>query len=248
MPRRTVVFVIFAVAAAVLFVRLGIWQLDRREQRRALNAVMGSRLDAATVDATRFLGDSTGARFRRARIAGAPDYAHEIVLAARSYNGSPGVFLFTPVHVAGRDTAMLVNRGWVYSPDGARVERSRWHDRDSSWTGYLELLPASGSPPGGGAVPRDTLVYRLDRDELARALPYPIAPVYLVAMEDSVAARRDTMSASNRVARLSPPPLDEGPHLSYALQWFAFAIIALVGAGVVVRRRVGTEPRPLHRR
>jgi cytochrome oxidase assembly protein ShyY1 len=39
------------------------------------------------------------------------------------------------------------------------------------------------------------------------------------------------------VARLTPPPLDEGPHLSYAIQWFAFAAIALIGAGAVAIRR-----------
>jgi cytochrome oxidase assembly protein ShyY1 len=30
--------------------------------------------------------------------------------------------------------------------------------------------------------------------------------------------------------------LDDGPHLSYAIQWFAFATIAVVGAGIVVAR------------
>jgi cytochrome oxidase assembly protein ShyY1 len=29
--------------------------------------------------------------------------------------------------------------------------------------------------------------------------------------------------------RVPPPPLDEGPHKSYAIQWFSFAIIAVVG-------------------
>jgi cytochrome oxidase assembly protein ShyY1 len=32
------------------------------------------------------------------------------------------------------------------------------------------------------------------------------------------------------------PALDEGPHRGYAIQWFAFAVIALVGAGAVVVR------------
>lgn len=242
MPRRTVLFLAIAVAAATLFIRLGVWQLERRGERRALNAVVAARLDSGVVDATRFLGDSSGARFRRATLTGTPDYAHEIILAARSLNGSPGVYLLTPVRPAGRDTFMLVNRGWVYSPDGATVDRRRWHERDSIWTGYIEILPASAaSGASAGAKPGDTLVYRLDRDAIARALPYAIAPTYLIAMEDSAAARRDTIPASNRVARLAPPALDDGPHLSYAIQWFAFAVIALVGAGLVALRghRIG---------
>jgi len=45
------------------------------------------------------------------------------------------------------------------------------------------------------------------------------------------------MTASNRVARLPPPALDEGPYLGYAIQWFSFAIIAVVGGAAVARRR-----------
>jgi hypothetical protein len=64
--------------------------------------------------------------------------------------------------------------------------------------------------------------------------------VYVVMLGDSVVA-------FDRLARLTPPPLDDGPHLNYAIQWFAFAVIALVGAGVVIRQRreAGVEPIPL---
>ena len=34
------------------------------------------------------------------------------------------------------------------------------------------------------------------------------------------------------------PELDDGPHLSYAFQWFAFATIATVGYVILVRREV----------
>jgi cytochrome oxidase assembly protein ShyY1 len=32
------------------------------------------------------------------------------------------------------------------------------------------------------------------------------------------------------------PPLDDGPHLSYAIQWFIFSTIALVGYPLILRR------------
>jgi cytochrome oxidase assembly protein ShyY1 len=38
---------------------------------------------------------------------------------------------------------------------------------------------------------------------------------------------------------LDPPPLDDGPHLSYAIQWFAFTLIALVFAGIMLRNVSG---------
>lgn len=241
MPRRILVFVVLAFAAAALFVRLGFWQLDRLAERRAQNALVSGRLEAPPVDAVTLLGDTTGARFRRASLAGTPDYEHEVVVGARTHDGSPGVNLYTPVRLAGHDTAMLVNRGWVYSPDGATIDRRRWHDRDSSWSGYVEILPSSGAERRrAGAA--DSVVYRVDRADFAARIPYPIAPTYLVAMEDSAAARRDTVPASERVARLTPPPLDEGPHLSYAIQWFFFAGVAVAGAIVVMLKgRQATE-------
>jgi cytochrome oxidase assembly protein ShyY1 len=64
-------------------------------------------------------------------------------------------------------------------------------------------------------------------------LPYPVSRLYLVATEQDT-----TRPVGQRVARLRLPALDEGPHLSYALQWFAFAAIALIGgAAVAVRGR-----------
>jgi cytochrome oxidase assembly protein ShyY1 len=32
------------------------------------------------------------------------------------------------------------------------------------------------------------------------------------------------------------PDLSEGPHLSYAIQWFCFAAVAVAGAAILVRR------------
>ena len=64
--------------------------------------------------------------------------------------------------------------------------------------------------------------------------------------------RRHEQSLPMRIARLTIPALDEGPHLNYAIQWFGFAAVALVGAGFVVRQaradagrgRVAPSPNP----
>ena len=62
-----------------------------------------------------------------------------------------------------------------------------------------------------------------------------LSPMYLVA-QDSAGA--------NAPIRLPPPRLDDGPHLSYAIQWFAFAAIALAGAVVVARRTQSQSDQP----
>jgi surfeit locus 1 family protein len=236
MTRRALSLLVFATIAAAICVRLGVWQLSRLGERRARNAAVGARLRAAPVPLDALTGDSGAIHYRRVRVAGRPDYAHEVVLAGRSREGSPGVNLLTPVRVAGRDTAVLVNRGWVYSPNAADVELARWRDADSiDVVGYVEL-PSRRT--GAARLAATEAAYRwLDPVELARQVGYPVTPYYVVVL----AAAGETPSP-DRPARLGPPELDEGPHQSYAVQWFSFAAVALVGA-VAFARSEGRRPR-----
>lgn len=228
---RLATFLVLALIAAAIFIRLGIWQLHRRQQRLALNALITGRLDSSVVDVSALPRDTALDRFRRVRVHGVPDYEHELIYATRTYMGSPGINFLTPVRIPGRDTAVLVNRGWVYSPDGATVDLARWRERDSVFTGFVENLPPSG---GRSYASRPEVIARLGYDVVSKRLPYPVAPIYVVELGDSAVA-------PNRVGRLSVPPLDEGPHLNYAIQWFGFAVVTLAGAGVVFKQSLQGE-------
>jgi surfeit locus 1 family protein len=221
--RRIVAFVALAIVLALVFVRLGFWQVDRLRQRRARNAEVAARLAEPIVPIDSVRDTSS---FRRATVRGAPDYANEIVLTGRSRQGSPGVYIITPVRRTGSDSAILVTRGWVYSPDAATVDLVRWHERQNAFTGYVLSLPFTASsarqPPGGGRRVRT-----LTQENVRRLIPYPVATRYLVSQDSA---------ADSTPARVALPALDDGPHLSYAIQWFAFAAIAIVGAAIVVRR------------
>jgi len=222
---RLVLFVGFAALLAAICVRLGFWQVSRLHQRRAHNALVRSRLDSAEVDLSALPGDST-ARFRRVRLTGTPDYEHQLIWAARIHNGSPGVNFLTPYRIPGHDSAVLVDRGWVYSPDGATIDETKWRDTATTLTGFVELYP---DVKGTTFVSRPSVVSRLSYDVVAKALPYPLAHRYVAMIGDSV-------MAPDRIARLTLPPLDEGPHFSYAIQWFSFALVALIGVAYVVSR------------
>lgn len=233
MPRRTIFFVLFAIAAAAVCVRLGFWQLDRRAERRAFNAQLVDRLRAAPTPWLARAHDDSAARWTRVTLTGLADYAHERVLASRTRDGSPGVHLLTPVRPLGGGDAVLVNRGWAYAPDGMSVDQARWREGDTlTVTGYVGQYSATPgaemSNPRGGAP----LLRQLDRALVARALPYPIATVPVVATE----ARSTPPHAGEHPARLLLPTLDDGPHLGYAIQWFAFAAIAVVGVTVIAVR------------
>lgn len=212
----------------MLFTSLGFWQLRRLSERQAANAVVAERRFAPEVPLDSLPSDTSTAHFRRARIRGAYDYSNEIVLTLRGRNGSPGVNILTPIRRAGTDTAVLVNRGWVYSPDGVTIDTKPWRESDSvDANGFVEVFPTSG-PFDTPNPARPRSMRRLDRAAMRHLFPYPIANYYVVVT--------DSARSRNGPPRVEPVPLDEGPHRNYAIQWFSFAAISIGGLVIFLRR------------
>lgn len=223
--RRLSVFVAMAVVLAAIFVRLGIWQLDRLAQRRALNAQRRVTLAQQPIDYAQVRGTGD-ASDRHVIVRGTADYANDIMLTGRSRNGSPGVHVLTPVRLVGSDTAVLINRGWVYAADAATIDATKWREDRTAFQGYTRRMDQSGPVIASRARGIRTLTQAAVRG----LLPYPVQDVYVVSQDSAT---------GTAPARLPPPDLGEGPHLGYAIQWFAFAVIAVVGAGIVVLRARG---------
>lgn len=226
-------FLGLAAVAGIVCIRLGVWQLSRLRERQAENRVLAARSAMPPVPFDRLPSDTAAARYRPVRITGVADYAHEIVVANRSRRGSPGVNLLTPVRVPGRDTAVLVNRGWVYAADGAAPTTSPapggWRESDTvTFTGFAGVFP-----DGPAAAPLPTRPRTVTRATLATVrarVPYPVDARHLVVQAPPDSGR------PGLPARIQlPPPTDEGPHFGYAFQWFAFATVAFVGAGIAAR-------------
>jgi surfeit locus 1 family protein len=229
--RGTLAFAGFAMVVSLGCIRLGFWQLERLGERRATNAQVIARLSEAPVPLERLPRNST-VRFRRATATGTYDFANEFVVTSRSRHGSPGVHIITPLRTGAGDTAVLVNRGWAYAPDGMRVDLILFReDSIAVVDGFAEEFAVSQGQVSTPSVAH--AVRRLDRDSIAARLPYPLAFVVLVQETDSGEA-----NAVNRgtPVRVEPPPLDEGPHRAYAIQWFAFALVGIVGTLLVLQR------------
>jgi surfeit locus 1 family protein len=230
---RDVVFLVAAVALSVIFVRLGFWQLSRLSERRARNALVIARLGEPAVALGALPRDSAEAHYRRAHIRGTYDFAQQVVFVNRIRGGAPGVQLVTPVvpdsGVLG-DTVVLVDRGWVYAPDGTTVDTAAWREPvHLDGTGYVQQYFVLGHFPA--VLPGHPSWYRyLDPAVIAQSVGRPVAGYYVVL--DSAEGRG---AIAGRVPQRVPtPPLDEGPHLSYAIQWFSFAAIALAGTVMAV--------------
>jgi surfeit locus 1 family protein len=202
--RRDVTAAVVAVVVAAVCVRLGIWQLDRLAQRKARNAALAARLALPVLEVR---GDisSDSARLRRVTASGRYDFAAERAWPGRSFEGTPGVALITPLRLAD-GSAVLVDRGWVPSPDAFHVDHAAYRESDSATvTGIARLLPR-----GRGDV------------DSAGFLPFVI--------------EQQAPDTRGLPRRWPGPAFDNGPHLSYAVQWFSFALIALVGTAVMIRR------------
>ena len=226
MSRRSIVFCALAVLAAILFVRLGFWQLARLHEKVRRNVAIAAQQRESPVQFASLPRDTAAAHYRRATAIGVFDYANELVLSSRTHQGSPGVELLTPLRLADSDTAVLVDRGWVYSPDGSSVDRSRWRERDSATVAaYVQQYAPDAGTTAAARDPR--IVRRVSWRDVSSRIPYPLAPYYLVQTGDT---------ASSHPVRREMPVLDDGPHRSYAIQWFFFAAIALVGALAVIWR------------
>jgi surfeit locus 1 family protein len=216
-------------AVIVLFLRLGFWQLDRRVERVTSNADVAARLEQPPIDAISQLADTTGLTYRIAVARGRFDNARYIVLPGRSNRGMPGVHLLVPLLLEGRSDALLVNRGWIPSPDASTINASDFDVADTvdvsglvlPFPGAEQSLAQRGSaenPPGRFRH----VWYSIDEAALRAQFPYPLLNALLQDRGPAVAGARYPL-------KLEPPALDEGPHLGYALQWFAFAAIGVIG-------------------
>ena len=196
-----------AILVATVCVRLGRWQLNRLTQRRARNSVLAARLALPPLTVRRDIG-ADSARQRRVVAHGVYDFSAERAWPGRSFQGTPGVALITPLRLAD-GSVVLVDRGWVPSPDAFHVDHALYREPDTATVTGIALIP----PRGRGDV------------DVAGFLPF------VIQLETP-----EPPPNRGLPRRWPPPAFDDGPHLSYAIQWFSFALIALVGTAVLIRK------------
>lgn len=223
---RRVVVVSVAVIVAATCVGLGLWQLRRLEERRALNAAIERGRARDPVVLTTAGGGSEVQPYTAVRASGAFDPEHEVLVYGRSLDGSSGHHVVTPL-VFDDGTAVLVVRGWVpFGHQTAPVTEAAPPTGELTIRGFL--VPDEGD---GATVPdANGLTRRLDVQGIRSTLPYPVLPLAIQLTEQA------RPQASDLPVPIPPPELSEGPHLSYAIQWFSFAAVTLAGAVILLRR------------
>ncbi|MDX1379088.1 MAG: SURF1 family protein [Anaerolineales bacterium] len=219
-----------------LCVRLGIWQLDRLEGRRAFNSQVTSMREMPRLDLNKEGSELIAEmEWRAVTVTGEYDFANQIALRNR-YNGDQyGYHLLTPLQYNGM--AVLVDRGWIPADGNSASSDWRKYDEPGEVTVTGQIRLGQGKPAYGGVadmLPADGsplwVWNNADVERIAHQIPYPILDIYI----------QPDVDPDNDVPPVPFQPeveLTEGSHFGYALQWFTFATILFVGYPFYLRKQ-----------
>ncbi len=214
---------LFTVPVLAGLVALGAWQIQRLHWKEGLIA---ERLDRSTAPAMA-LPDPLAApeelAFTRVRVRGAFRHEREMYLAARSFAGSPGLHVVTPMILEDGRT-LMVDRGWV--PETRKDPATR-PDGQVEGPVVLEGLLRTGGWPGPSwmmpeNLPGENIWFWVDPPAMAAAagLSQPVIEAYL----DAGPAENPGGWPKGGQTRVTLP----NDHLGYAITWFALAIALAV--------------------
>ena len=223
---------VLLVTLVTLFIMAGFWQLRRLDEVRTQQQTFSARATSEPVALEEALavtdGDPAELVYRHVTVSGEylADYGSMTLPTSR--NGRPGNLLLTPLAPASGGTAVLVERGWVpYDREGIPPGQMAPPEGEVRVEGVL--LPADEAR-GNDAVNDLGLVTAITPELLAPELGIELQPVFLRLL-----AQEPPQPGELPVAG-AVPTFDEGNHLSYAVQWFSFAAIGLVGYPMLVVR------------
>ena len=217
--------VVLTVAGIALFVRLGVWQLDRAHQAERLLGAFDAAPKAAFEDFASVRSAPPQDRFPHVQVRGQ-------FLADRGYlrdeqvrDGKLGVEAYAAFEPNGSSEVLLVDRGWVvWSHErGTQPVLPPLPQGEAMLSGVYAPFPGSGIRVGGNALTRQSawpkLTLAIDAQEIAADLNRPLLPRVLLL---------DAEPASGFVRSWTPSVMPPERHRGYAVQWFAFAIAAIV--------------------
>lgn len=226
---------LFVAFMVVLMTGLGFWQLERLDERKADNTDVRIASQAPARPIEDLLGDADVLDHTTVTVTGTYRDDLSFLVANRTFDTQPGSWLATPVELAdGR--IVVVGRGWV-SRRWVAGEDPQSIDVPTgsvTVTGRLfESVDGGRIGQGSAALPE---VSRVDLDTIEELLGADVVDrwVQLATQEPA---------GGDLPVPVPPPLLDDGPHLSYAFQWFFFATGTVIAYVLILRRRLREGPR-----
>ena len=236
LQRKWLLATLFVLFGTAFCVRLGIWQLDRLEGRRAFNAQVESMRILPALDLNQEGTESiANMEWRAAQVNGTYDFENQVAIRNQVHADQYGYHLLTPLLSDGM--AVLVDRGWIPADGNSAPNDWRKYDEVGEVNVSGQIRLGNAKPVFGGvadALPENGARLEIwnnaDITRIAGQLPYPVLPVYIQPGAD--AADTEPPIPFQPVIELT-----EGSHFGYALQWFTFATILFVGYPFYLRKQ-----------
>jgi surfeit locus 1 family protein len=238
---KTLISHVLVLTVAVTCVVLGQWQLDQLADIRDRNERSAARLAEPAIDLAALADpgntaavDEAELEYRRVEVTGTYRSDEEVLQRNHSYQNQTGFHVLTPLELSDGGV-VLVRRGWVPSAlSEPPVTEAAPASGEVTVEGVLEA--PVGQPGFGPTDPDDGLlrrVFHADTTRLDEQVDGSLFPMVLrIDAVPEGAATLDDLPVPP-----GPPTLDERNHLSYAVQWHAFALIALITYGAWLRTR-----------
>ena len=221
---------IFVLALLVSTVNLGFWQLRRLEERKSNNAQIMETTSRESVSVNDlYLHDKDSYQnYVPVRAKGTFDENREVYLINRSRDAVPGVEVINSFALETDPVShVVVNRGYLPYKIFNDGQSELWKPPSKmlELEGYIMLAFSDGKLRGNE-------INRIDINLLSAEWGVPLLPVYL---------QQNQQTMNDWPAQIKPPELTEGSHFSYAVQWFIFTLIGLVGYPLVLRRVIADD-------
>ena len=226
---------VIALLMVLGMLRLGVWQLDRAEQKRELVAQLESLSQQAAVPISElFSGDETvSLRFRRVMLKGQYLQDTNFYVDNQVVNGRVGYQIFTPFQLEGSARLVMVARGWV------SVGESRESLPDIvTNSGQVILAGRLNAPPAKPPLWSDK--YSASDGNVWQYLPMAEvagllrAKVYPLVVELAASDSNDDQALVRKWPEIDDQQVAK--HLGYAFQWFAMAFAFFIACLVLVFR------------
>jgi surfeit locus 1 family protein len=222
-PRgRAVVILVATLVGTVLTANLGAWQLRRAAQKIALQDALDSRAQQPAIEQRELAATNEQAlaqHYRPVHLRGRWLPERTVFLENRQMRDRVGFYVVTPLQLAGRPDAVLVQRGWV-----PRDQRDRTLlPAVPSASGEIEVDGHLAPPPSKlydlGPGDHTQIRQNLDLEAFRAETGLPLAP-FSVLQSDS------SSTAGDGLLRDWPrPAVDVQKHYGYAFQWFAMCAL-----------------------
>ena len=232
----------------VTLVLLGLWQLRRLDEKREIKATIEAQQSEPAADVDDVVADDATvdedvAAIEHRSVIAKGRYADDdtFVVENRTFNGASGAWVLTPL-VLEDGRAIVVNRGFLgFDRQGAIVPPPA-PDGEVVVEGVLLESEQRGrfgpSDPDAGRL---EVLARVDLPRVAQQVDYGVLPAYLQRVRST--PEESNVADAPELVPLGRPTPSEGPHLSYAIQWFTFTTIAVLGYGLLLRRVARDEAR-----